>query len=70
MNTPPRALPETLLRMLACPVCEDHPPLALEADQLRCPRCHRVYPIRDGIPVLLKEEAVIENDNPGENESI
>ena len=49
-----------LLSLLACPVCIS--PLALDDERgvLKCGKCHRVYPIRDGIPVLLKEEATIE----------
>ncbi len=45
---------------LVCPVCKE--PLTLNAEQetLKCSRCHRVYPIRDHIPILLVDEAVIE----------
>jgi uncharacterized protein YbaR (Trm112 family) len=28
---------------------------------LRCERCHRVYPIKDDIPVMLVDEATIED---------
>jgi len=45
---------------LVCPVCKlpltEHP----EKDGLVCGHCHRIYPIRDGIPVLLEDEAIIE----------
>ena len=45
-----------LLDILACPVCKT--PLKLTApDKLQCGKCCRVYPIRDGIPILLEEEA-------------
>jgi len=27
---------------------------------LRCEKCHRVYPIRDDIPVMLVEEAKLD----------
>jgi uncharacterized protein len=27
---------------------------------LKCPECHRVYPIKDDIPVMLIDEATIE----------
>lgn len=48
-----------LLEILACPVCKK--PLAYneEADTLKCGVCHRVYPVRDDIPILLVEEALI-----------
>jgi uncharacterized protein len=53
-------IPNDLLEILACPVC--HERLALKENQqgLKCGRCHRVYPIRDGIPVLMVDEAVVE----------
>ena len=44
-----------LLEILACPACKT--PVRLEADRLACERCGRRYPIRDGIPVMLIEEA-------------
>ncbi|NNG36258.1 Trm112 family protein [Nakamurella aerolata] len=45
-----------LLDVLACPA-EHHAPLEQVADTLRCTECGRVFPIRDGIPVLLLDEA-------------
>jgi uncharacterized protein len=51
-------LDPTLLEILACP-CEAHAPLELDeaAGELLCTVCDRAFPIRDGIPVLLLEEA-------------
>ena len=45
-----------LLELLRCPACraELAPPLD---DELACTGCARVYPIRDGVPVLLVDEA-------------
>ncbi|MFL6111189.1 MAG: Trm112 family protein [Catenulispora sp.] len=49
----------SLLEILACPKC--HAPLREDADApaLACTNseCALVYPIRDGIPVLLIDEA-------------
>jgi uncharacterized protein len=47
----------TLLSMLVCPVSKA--PLVLSKDQqwLLCKASGLAYPIRDGIPVLLEEEA-------------
>ena len=45
----------TLLELLACPACRAA--LRLDAERLACTTCGRRYPIRDGIPVLLVEEA-------------
>jgi uncharacterized protein YbaR (Trm112 family) len=47
-----------LLEILACPAC--HAPLREEGDELICTaeaECGLVYPVRDGIPVLLVDEA-------------
>lgn len=46
-----------LLAILACPADDNRPPLRLDADTLVCDQCGRVYPIRDGIPILLVDEA-------------
>lgn len=54
-----------LLELLACP-SEDHAPLREEhrdgAAVLVCTHCATSYPITDGIPVLLLDEAT-----PGPN---
>jgi uncharacterized protein YbaR (Trm112 family) len=54
-----------LLSILACPSA-DHAPLRLERDgggeQLVCTSCLSRFPVSDGIPVLLVDEAV-----PGPN---
>jgi uncharacterized protein YbaR (Trm112 family) len=48
-----------LLESLACPVCLK--PLVLRGeDSFKCNECQRVYPIREGIPVLQEPEATIE----------
>jgi uncharacterized protein YbaR (Trm112 family) len=56
-------LDATLLSILACP--EDKGPLYyIEAEQvLFNPRLARTYPVRDGIPVMLVEEATTLSDD-------
>ena len=46
-----------LLEVLACP--EDHSPLRVDvaASELVCTGCGLAFPVRDGIPVLLLDEA-------------
>ena len=46
---------QRLLEILACPVCKVE--VKLEGEQLVCSACGRRYPIREGIPVMLIEEA-------------
>jgi uncharacterized protein YbaR (Trm112 family) len=56
---------EQLLAMLACP-SDDHAPLRLDvhegAERLICTVCLSSFPVEDGIPVLLLDEAT-----PGPN---
>lgn len=62
----PAALDPRLLAVLACPTPHraalrpgrpGSPTAADAATSLFCPECHRVFPVRDGIPVLLLDEA-------------
>jgi uncharacterized protein YbaR (Trm112 family) len=48
-----------LLEILACP-CEVHAALEVDVDRrlLVCSVCRRGFPVRDGIPVMLLDEAV------------
>jgi len=50
-------LPKDLMDILACPKCKT--PVVQEGDTIKCTNadCALVYPIRDGIPVMLIEEA-------------
>jgi uncharacterized protein YbaR (Trm112 family) len=45
-----------LLEVLACP-CEHHAPVDLTGETFVCTRCRTTFPIRDGIPVMLLDEA-------------
>jgi hypothetical protein len=45
-----------VLAMLACPVC--HGALAMQNEQIHCLQCSRVYPIEDGIPILLADRVL------------
>jgi uncharacterized protein len=53
-----------LLEILACP-SDDHAPLRVgtpgdpDADALTCTSCGRQFPVNDGIPVLLLDEATV-----------
>ena len=59
------AIDPALLELLACP-SDDHAPLREEfrdgADVLVCTSCKSSFPIEDGIPVLLVDDAT-----PGPN---
>ena len=47
-----------LYDILACPVCRGELALAGNEEGLACAACDKVFPIREGIPVLLVDEAV------------
>lgn len=44
-----------LLSILACPACKGE--VEVQEDKIVCKGCGRKYPIRDGIPVMLVDEA-------------
>jgi len=48
-----------ILDILVCPVPECRKALKLAQDEssLHCTGCGRIYPIRDGIPILLIDQA-------------
>lgn len=48
-------LDKQLLDILACPKCKNT--IFQEKDKLICKNCKKAYPVREGIPVLLIEEA-------------
>lgn len=50
-------LDKKLMEILACPKCKG--PVEFGAnDQIVCAACQLAYPIKDGIPVMLIDEAV------------
>lgn len=53
-----------LLEILACPVCKTEVKLTSDEKGLKCVKCHRVYPIKEDIPVMLIDEATIEPERP------
>ena len=52
---------QDLLEILACPACKAKVELKPDGSALKCVECRRVYPIRDDIPVMLVDEAKIED---------
>ena len=51
------ALDPELLAILACPACRSDLADQQADRELVCTGCGRAYPVRDGIPVLLVDEA-------------
>ena len=46
---------EELLKILACPLCKTD--VVLKNDKIVCTQCGRMYPIKNDIPIMLIEEA-------------
>ncbi len=46
---------QELLKILACPACKTG--VELKEEKIVCIKCGRKYPIRDGIPIMLIDEA-------------
>ena len=53
-------VPKELLEILVCPICKTPVKMTPDNAGLKCETCGRVYPVRDDIPVMLVEEAKIE----------
>jgi uncharacterized protein YbaR (Trm112 family) len=50
-------LDKELLAILACPQCKGTVYLSETGAGIICGQCRLLYPINDGIPVMLSEEA-------------
>jgi hypothetical protein len=55
MSEQDNALDKELLEVLACPACKVS--VEQKGDRLICDQCGRQYPVRDGIPIMLMDEA-------------
>jgi uncharacterized protein len=51
---------EDLLEMLVCPACKQALDYRESPESLKCIQCHRVYAVKDNIPIMLIDEATIE----------
>ena len=49
-----------LLEILVCPACHTPVTLVKNGTALKCASCKRVYPIQDDIPVMLIDEATVD----------
>jgi uncharacterized protein len=54
------AISQELLDILVCPLCKTPVKLTPDGQGLKCGQCRRLYAIKDGIPVMLIDEAKIE----------
>ena len=54
------AVSKELLEILVCPVCLTTVNPTPDGNGLKCIKCNRVYPVREDIPVMMVDEAKIE----------
>ncbi|MBT4286530.1 MAG: Trm112 family protein [Deltaproteobacteria bacterium] len=47
-----------ILEVIACPKCKSKLIINDTDDNLNCLTCKLAYPIKDGIPILLSDEAI------------
>lgn len=50
-----------LLAIMQCPACTGELTERMEPPALVCASCARAYPVRDGIPIMLLEETVVDD---------
>lgn len=46
-----------LLEILVCPACKGKLEFDKSAQELICKPCQLAYPVRDGIPIMMQDEA-------------
>jgi LSD1 subclass zinc finger protein len=49
-----------MLESMVCPACRRPLDYRQEPESLKCTQCHRVYAVKDEIPIMLIDEAMIE----------
>lgn len=49
-----------LLEILVCPACKQALEYRENPESLKCKQCHRVYAVKDDIPIMLIDEATVE----------
>lgn len=67
MNPPPKKVDPKLLEILVCPVTKGTLEYDEAAQELISTEAGLAYPIRDGIPVMLADEARHLDDDSGTN---
>jgi uncharacterized protein YbaR (Trm112 family) len=56
------AVARELIELLVCPACHGEIDYKERRKLIICTQCERHFPVRDGIPVMLVEEATLPAD--------
>jgi LSD1 subclass zinc finger protein len=51
---------QNLLEILVCPACKQPLEYREKPESLKCFQCHRVYPVKDDIPIAIDQARVPE----------
>jgi LSD1 subclass zinc finger protein len=54
-------LSKELLEILVCPACKTNLQYRQNPESLKCSQCHRVYAVKDDIPIMLVDQATLES---------
>lgn len=57
----PLMIAQDLLKILVCPACKQSLEYREKPESLKCPQCRRVYAVKDDIPIMLLDEATLED---------
>ena len=57
---------EEFVEMLICPACKGKVRLKEDGSAIKCVECRRAYPINNGIPAMVVEEARMEDEESAE----
>lgn len=49
-----------------CPACKGEVKAEEDGSAIKCKQCRRAYPVKNGIPALVVEEAVVEDEESPE----
>ena len=59
------AITEEFVDMMICPACKGKVKLKDDGSAIKCVECGRAYPITNGIPAMVVEEAKMEDEESG-----
>jgi len=64
------AIDPRLLELMVCPACHAEIEVVADGHGLECRGCGRVYPVRDGFPVMLVDQASTPRRDSAENDPV
>ena len=59
---------EEFVEIMICPACGGKVRLKEDGSAIKCVSCRRAYPVRDGIPSMVVEEAAVEDEESADRD--